>query len=518
MKTRIISIIAALGAAVLCLSSCNDLLDIPQHGVQSYENYYQTDEEAQAAATSMYSLMRGIDYMYVLCKNLLTDDFWAGGGGRNDNADLEKFNEFTFGIDEDYVEGLFTTYYQIIYRANVILGHVPEETDVQKRVRAEAKVFRAWSYFELITLWGNPPLVDHELSPEEYSCPNGTTEELWALVESDLTEAVASGCLSQKKDADTYEWRVTKQFAQTVLGKAYLWQKKYSESAKVLNEVCESNLYRLWDGDYGDICTMRANQFCESMFELNRIDDKENVWNNMTMLYLMIHWRIDKMTMASSDMYTSQGWGFCVPQKNLYEDFVKVEGEDGYRLNSTMVTFDQFQEMGHAINSGQSIIAEGYLMWKWRVLAEEMPAEGYGFCSLCNFRIMRYAEALLLAAEANLMAGNQSDAEKYYNQIRTRAKLPQKTGITLDDIKIEKRLELCGESLRYQDLLRWGDAATRLASQGTQTPFLDSNGNITYQNFNDASRCGFKTGKHELLPYPGTEIRLNSAIVQNPGW
>ena len=145
MKAK--NIILALAATAVALSSCNNLLDIPQHGVQNYETYYQTDEEAESAIVSCYIQVKGNEMNYVLGKNMLTDDFWAGGGGRNDNADLEGLNEFTFNIDQGYLEGMFTSYYGIIYKANVVLGHVPEETDVQLRARAEAKVFRAWSYF-----------------------------------------------------------------------------------------------------------------------------------------------------------------------------------------------------------------------------------------------------------------------------------------------------------------------------------------------------------------------------------
>ena len=212
MKAK--NIILALAATTVALSSCNNLLDIPQHGVQNYETYYQTDEEAEAAIISCYIQVKGNEMNYVLGKNMLTDDFWAGGGGRNDNADLEGLNEFTFNTDQGYLEGMFTAYYGIIYKANVVLGHVPDESEIQKRARAEAKVFRAWSYFELISMWGNPPLVDHELEPSEYHKPNGTTEELWALVEKDLNEAIESGLLTEKANADDKTWRITKQFAQ----------------------------------------------------------------------------------------------------------------------------------------------------------------------------------------------------------------------------------------------------------------------------------------------------------------
>ena len=135
-----------------------------------------------------------------------------------------------------------------------------------------------------------------------------------------------------------------------------------------------------------------------------------------------------------------------------------------------------------------------------------------------NPRWMRYAEVLLLASEANLMAGNQDKADEYLNQVRERAQLAPKSGITLEDIQIEKRLELCGEGTRFQDMIRWGIAEERMKDQGKNYPMLDSNGSVTYvETGADPSSYGFKS-KHNLLPYPGVEIRLNSNITQNPGW
>ncbi len=502
-------------AAVAALSSCNDLLDIPQHGVQNYDNFYKTDEEAENAVIACYIQQKGMEYNYLMGKNMATDDFWAGGGGRNDNAELEQVNEFTFSTEQSFLQGMFQSYYQLIYDANVVLGHVPDETEVQKRARAEAKVFRAWAYFELISMWGNPPLVDHELEASEYSRPNGTTEELWALVEKDLTEAIDSGVLTEKKNADDKTWRITKQYAQAILGKAYLWQKKYAESAAILDEIVKSDKYRLFN-DYENIYVMGGQQCCENLFESIKIADESNVFNNFSMTHLMIHYRVDKMTCPSG--WATTGWGFLCPQKSLYEDFVAVEGENGYRLNSTIKTYEQLKELGFAINNGVQIVNEGYFMWKWRVTEDRTPAAGYGWVDDNSPRWMRYAEVLLCAAEAHLMNGNQGKADEYINMLRTRAQAPTSAGYTLSDIQREKRIELCGEGTRFQDMVRWGIAEERMKNQGATNPYLDSNGNVEYKSFNsDPSKYGFKP-KHNLFPYPGVEIRLNPNITQNPGW
>jgi len=530
MNAKYIVSLAAAGLFTLGLTSCEDTLDIAQHGVLNYETYYQTDEEAETAVTAIYIQINSSKFNLHMITNAMGDDFWSGGGARNDNSDLEQFNEFTYGVDADYIQSLFQTYYNIIYKCNVVLGHVPEETEIQQRCHAEAHVLRAWAYFYLINLWGTPPIVDHELTSAEYNQPNGTKEELWALVESDLTAALSSNKLPEKTSVnDEQTWRVTKQFAEAMLGKAYLWQGKYSEALSQFESVINSGKYALFTGDYGDVLSFNYKHNCESMFESNRLYDGNNPWGNFDLTGVMCHWRIDKMNAPAdySGLESAQGWGFLTPQKGLYEDFVTVEGENGYRLTQTMKTYEQIQAMGWSVN--QAIINEGYFMWKWRYIDEQSPAGTYAMVDDNNPRWMRYAEVLLCAAEAAFESGNQSKADEYMNQIRTRAQAPTGSSFTRDEIRREKRIELCGEYTRWLDLMRWSDeslfpgdgdlAYNLLKNQGEKLPFLNPNGTITYANYNtNANLYGFKKNKHELLPIPGTEVRLNSAITQNPGW
>lgn len=134
---------------------------------------------------------------------------------------------------------------------------------------------------------------------------------------------------------------------------------------------------------------------------------------------------------------------------------------------------------GVKLNPGQNIYGcEGYLFFKNRILKSDniMDASYFQGLQYTDRKIMRYAEVLLLAAEANLEAGNTDLALKDINEIRIRAKETPLTSVTLDDIKTEKRLELCLESTRFQDLVRWGDAKNALASQGKEIPNYSSKG------------------------------------------
>jgi hypothetical protein len=159
---------------------------------------------------------------------------------------------------------------------------------------------------------------------------------------------------------------------------------------------------------------------------------------------------------------------------------------------------------------------EGYFMWKTRALKEDCIYDASYFQALqyINLRVMRYAEVLLLAAEAHVQGGDKAKALSYINRIRSRAKLPDLTTVTLDDVKKEKRLELCMECVRFQDLTRWNDAEAVMGQQGKEIPAFSSEGvKFLFKN----SAYGFKA-KHKLLPIPRKELELNPNMKQNENW
>lgn len=503
-------------------TSCEDRLDIPRHGnLGSKESFYKTDEEVEEALASMYISFRANYYNWFFLKNLLADDVWCGGGGRGDNGDMEKLNEYNFGTDNALVQGVYTNLYTIIYKANLIIDQVKPNTQKMKRCIAEAHFFRAWANFELVTLWGPVPMVDHELKPNEYRPTNAATNTLWNFVESDLKQAIESGALRSKNDANDDETgiRVTKETAEAYLGKAFLFQGKYAEAATMFESVVNSGKYALYTGEYDMLLHAANNNGCENLLEAQMRNDSEQAWAQMTMLHLMQGWRTDKLLYSKKALaeIATGTYGFMNPRKSLYDAFVAAEGADGYRLNSTMRTFDQMKEYGIDIQPGAFVYGnEGYFMWKNRPLKEDCIIDQPFFQGLqyINFRVMRYAEVLLMAAEANLKVGNEAKALLYVNLVRARAKLTALTTLTLQDIKNEKRLELCLESVRYQDLVRWGDAKDALQKQGEQIPSLTNTG-VQWNFKNDA--YGFKE-RNMLLPIPQKETEVNPNIKQNEGW
>lgn len=521
MKMKYILLSALM---LIFATGCEKYLDIPKHGnMGSQDDFYKTDEQALQALASLYCTWDANYANWFYVKNLLSDDAYTGGGNRGDNTSMEQLNEYTFGSDNSMIKDLYAGMYALIYKANLIIEKVAPDTPAKKRAIAEAKFFRAWAYFDLVTLFGPVPKVDHLLSPGEYRMGNSTVEALWEFIEQDLGEAIDSQTLPSKRDAydDETGMRVTKEVAQAMLGKAYVFQKKYPEATTVLDEVIESKKYKLFEGDYDMLLHAANNNSCEAMLEIQKRKDPEQMsfahWENNTMFYLMYGWRSDCIDMGSLKTVIENGtWGFFNPRKSLYDAFVEREGAGGYRLNSTMRTYAQMEALGVTVLAGKSLTGhEGCFIWKTRLLQEDNVAPGtQPWFVWTNYRVMRYAEVLLLAAEAHVCGGDQGKALDYINQIRTRARLTPLSSVTLDDVKTEKRLELCLESVRFQDLIRWGDAETVLAEQGKQVPAFT--GSATEYRWTNKT-YGFKD-KHKLLPIPRKEMELNPNMKQNDGW
>lgn len=534
MKRHII-IFSILAIFIFSLSSCENLLDIQQKGVMGVDDFYKTDTDCEEAMANLYTTWRGIETNWSVVLNMLSDDCWPGGGSRGDQINWEQVGEYNYDSSNGLIKSLFQSLYQIVYRANLVIENYSEPaTDIQKRAIAEAKFFRAWSYFYLTTLWGTPPLVDHVLkSNDEYTQPNGDPAELWALIEKDLTDAINSNALTEKTTANDKVARITKTAAQSMLGKAYVFEEKWAEARTVLDEVISSGKYELYQGNYEDLLHLAGEFSSENILEVNVVNDPANV---VMTKQVYIGWRYSLMTIAAGQNKAHDlaiGWGFINPTKSIYDAFVAEEGVDGYRLNQTLWTHQQVKDKWNVVVDGTDCTVkvrpgtflpghEGYFWWKFRAVISEkqLASNRTGFHN--NPRFMRYAEVLLLAAEAHLQTGgNPEKAADYINEIRIRAQLPPKASVTMDDLKTEKRLEMACEEVRFLDLVRWGDAAAVLATKGAEvpsfggaTPDNPEHVEITFYN----AGAGFVAGKHELLPFPFDEINVNKKIIQNPNW
>ena len=156
-----------LGAAFL-FGACEDRLDIEQKGVIQFENFYRTDDDAQNALNNLYQSfclnIAGNEGIYIALPVLFNepgDDMLAAGSQYGDNDFGAQLNEFRYDSQNEVIKNAYWGLYGVIYDTNLILDNVEPETNVKKRVCAEARALRAWAHILLTIGWNCPPLVDH---------------------------------------------------------------------------------------------------------------------------------------------------------------------------------------------------------------------------------------------------------------------------------------------------------------------------------------------------------------------
>ncbi|WP_303922469.1 RagB/SusD family nutrient uptake outer membrane protein [Draconibacterium sediminis] len=498
---------------IFLLPGCEDFLDTTQMGVTSQNDFYNTDEEVTQALYAIYDKIQSDNVNTFQLKNMLSDDALAGGGGRGDNSWGEKLDEYAYGTNNSIITANFTKYYQIIYTANLLINNLENaDTSVKQVAVAEAKTLRAYAYFELVTLWGPVPLVTTALNPDEYAQPNATIQELWAQIEADLSEAIPDLPLKSAQ-SEAQKANVSKGTAQAWLGKAYLYQEKYDQAAQQFEAVITSGEYELVD-DFSTV-TREASEFGpESVFEISYTKEVSSV-TECTWIVAFCGPRSPWFSAGTSGI-SETAWGWVEPRQGLYDAF--IEADDEVRRKATLMSEEELiNDFGGSfrIDGNLPYGSYGLVRLKHGAWVAETPGEAFHTIGGVNYRVTRYSDVLLMAAEAynRMSSPNDVKALEYVNMVRERVELPALTvtgNALFEAIKTERRLELAFEFVRYQDLIRWGDAADVLADQGKQIP----RGDGTFFEFPDA---GFKE-KHWLLPFPESELLVNTNIVQNPGW
>ena len=555
MKTKIYKKFTVALVALIFMAGCSsNFLDLQQQGVTKVTDFYKTDADATGAIMGCYNMMRAMNSSvwtsFWMTKESLSDDIYTGGENAGDRPEYQELNTFTFGPTNGPITNIYKYSYMVIYRANMIVDNFKTPTAYQKIVIAEAKAIRAYMYFELATLYGNVPLVLHELLPTEYAQPNSaavtnpdgtvTPTALYTQIEKDFTEAMADLPLrSQLKASGSDLARFSKGTAQAFLGKTQLFEKKYTEAAKTLNALIATGEYGLYqlseiNNDYTQLLRKSTEFGKESIFEISYSSDRVNDWSNSfgdlwndpsrtnpgNLVWQLCGPRGDQ-GFNGGTTGVNGGWGFGYPTLDLWKAY-KNAG-DSVRIHGAILNESQ------VIASGGTMGKDGNFMWgcpglvrlKYTTWANETSSATGAVPDLCygsNLRIMRYSDVLLMAAEANLLASpaDASTALGQVNQVRSRVNLAPLATLTLNNIKLERRLELSFEGCRYQDLVRWGDAASTLKDQGKSIPTGKRVGGVL--QFNTNSTAGFHAPKNNMFPIPFNEMSSNPNVKQNPDY
>lgn len=559
-----------LALSLLCAASCSQKwLEIPQKGVISIEDFYQTEEDAESAAVNVYNagtycwnLGAGfqafvIAPVYFTLTNAPSDDMYFGSGHKDDHVYGLEINEFrpSFTSESVVVKSMYMGFYQLIYACNLLTDNFEYgvSANIDRNI-SEARVFRAIAHMYLAMYWNNPPLVDHVLTGADR--PGNTPhDEILSWVISELEDAAKYLPSKSGVDDSANAIRLTKEAALAFMGKAQVFAKDFSGAKATLKKVIDSGKYALYPGEnIGDLFHRAGDGCCEKVFEFNFVDDPNSTYMGFYHFFAnnSLYWRTSELASKPLTTIPGEGWGGISPTGEFARAMIANDG-DSYRRKAWFLTYDEFlydlpydsdiAEDGHELTleekkkdlqrgiyptSAGLYGNEGYIHYKLVGRRSDLMANNSNNCDN-NTILMRYAEVLLLYAEACAMTSD-NDGLKYLNMIQERAGSKHiSSALTMDEVKNEKRFELWLEGTRFIDLVRWGDAPEKLKDNGKAVPNLrdligqeghtEHYGYVDWSNANyNGSNYGFKAGKNEYMPYPFSETSINPNIVQNPGW
>lgn len=491
MKIKTILKVSLLTAATaLMITSCNDedFLDRLPEGIATEGDLSAGGLEEKAFG--LYGKMRteaGItDWTRYWFQSIRSDDTAKGSSVTDAAAFGAIFDGFQYSAAEGFAASNWNGHYSLIYACNDLIIAVDESgtTDAGSLInKAEAMAIRAFCYFELRRDYGEVPIVTNKVvNPGDAVKPKSTIAQVDAQIVSDLTFA---------KEKLPITWpahpgRATKGFAQTLLGKLYLYQQNWSLALAEFNDVMGYG-YAL-NSSYSGIFLQSGDNSSESVFEVQFLRlAGVNYSNN--------YWESQGVRGTST---WDLGWGFNVPTTNLISAYETGDP----RLAATVLYSGQSDGYGNILPTSPPL-DQPYWNRKAYTLPSERASFGENKNHWSNIKLIRYADVLLMAAEAANESGQTSLATSLLNQVRERARagnpaiLPDVTSsdqaTVRDAIKHERRIELAMEGERFYDLVRWGDASTVLGGLGYQPrnayypiplTAIDQSGGVLIQNPN----------------------------------
>ncbi len=483
--------------------ACSDQLDQEVNGVSSIETFYATDEDAELAIIATYDLLTA-DNLFgwsspTFIKTLPSDEGTAGGGDETDQPPYQNLDDFAWDSQNPAITATWGVNYMGIFRANMIVENIEPINDLRKRIIGEAKALRAYYYLELVQQFGDLPLVLKGLEPSEFNQVRVPTTEIYAQIEKDLTEAAAA--LPKKEDYSAGDkFRASQGMAYALLGKALLYQEKYADAATAFEKVTGYSLV----ANYADVFTDAEEFGSESIFEGSFSAEVPYDWGYPwgTRVENNLHVQLMGARAGSTpELGLIAGWGFNYPSEKLWNAF---EVGDSRRA-ATMFSEEEYltyKSTDPDFDGSAWWDYNGYFRLKYGSFADEtnveaVPELNYG----TNWRLIRYADILLLKAEAYANSGNESGALVALNEVRERAGL---TAITpsgdalMAAIRQERFVELAFEGHRYFDLMRWGKSVADAELKGIE--------------FGER----FDYDKHKIFPIPSTDIAAATNMTQNP--
>jgi starch-binding outer membrane protein, SusD/RagB family len=509
MKKQLIT--TGVFGLLLGLSACSDsFLEVPLQGKPTAD----TDPDfAQNLVVGVYnSLMLSEAFgaegdihgiAFISATNVISDDADKGSTAGDQQGTVGVLDEFTVTSTNPFVQALWSGYFNGIARSNQALIAIESSTleaATKNRLTAEVRFIRGYYYFNLVRWFGGVPKIlrvptdANDANTDPAFQTRAPAEEIYQVIIDDLQYGVTNLPLRSQTQAG----RIAKGTAQSMLAKVYLYRKEWQKAYDLTKEVMNSGQYDLVP-DYSIIWRQAGDNNREAIFEVQtgQFNNSDFGISN----YSMFH----GPRVGGKGGWTDLGWGFGNPSASLVNAY---EAGD-VRKNATIIFIDNSGTRkgtvlfdGFRIPSADSVENLRYNYKAYH--SENKNVESYlgnRDRKQKNVHLLRFAEVLLIHAEAANELGKTGEALVPLNRVRQRAGLKASTAVGQGALKEaiwqERRVELAMEHDRFFDLVRQGRAAETLQKEGKR----------------------FVKGTHELLPIPALQIALSSGkLTQNNGY
>lgn len=491
MKNHIISFFLILITTAIIMVSCSEefINEEAPFSIDS-ENYFNSEEDYNNALVAAYDMLHS-SYVNVLLGEIASDNTLSGGESATDVIGFQQVDEMSHTSVNSNVKNIWDWMFAGVQRCNYIL-EFKDKTDFtgKNQIIAETRFLRAYYQFELVKWFGGIPLkgdVRFKLGDEK-TIPRSPIADVYASIESDLNYAINNLNVNPSQVG-----RVTKGAAQALLGKIYLYQNKFQQAANVLDNVINDGNYSLVS-DYTTIFENNNENNVESVFEIQYTDTQGAGFECLQCSEGNVAVGFNGIRNFNGPLFDS-GYSFNIPTSEAFNSYQPGDK----RRDVAILDIVAFATANNA-TYGQGYKHTGYFNRKYLPRKGDSNIGDQNLTNPNNYRSIRYADVLLMAAEA-YNRGNIDDgkARLYLNQVRRRAfgdttHDVNSTGAALTDaIWAERRLELMGEGHRFFDLVRTGKAVGTIP--------------------------GFTANKNEVFPIPIEEIQFSAGNwSQNTGY
>jgi tetratricopeptide (TPR) repeat protein len=482
MKKVIINILTA-SITFITVSCTNDFIDLIPTSTVSVDILYKTDKDFSDALTATYnSIQQQYNYFY-LYGDMRGDDSWQEIY-KNDSQ--SHFDLFTLTSSDGQISSTWQRYYQAIFRANTVLSKIEQvnEVDVPNKARyiGEARFIRALAYFDLVRIFGNVPAVTTPVNIlEAYTIPREPVENIYTTIIIPDFQSSETALPSSYGGNDI--GRPTQGAAKAILGRVYLTKGDFQNAEIKLKEVTSMGYSLL--PDYADLFDYSKNEHhSEYIFDIE-YEQGMGEGSRFTSMFL-------PNFVPMNDFWGIIGAG--EEQNSPTQELIKLFDDNDLRKEITIGIPGGFFDADSNFLTLPTNTCQTYT----KKYICSVPAR---FDSRANWKVIRYADVLLMLAEAMNENGKTRDAISYLNQIRKRAGVSSYSddmtqSETRDAIMLERRLELSFEGVRWFDLVRTGQAYNVMKDKGMQSYMT-------------------------LFPLPLRQVQLindPAILAQNPGY